>query len=245
MINDLHLEFALKGDLEKWARETTTGYLTGLKGAVKEAGLEVQTKLRDDVTSAGLGQGLANAWRLDVNPRGAKLAYSPSAYLHSNAAHIIEGFTKGEPLASRDGGYLAVPIPGSPADEVRVPKGGKLIAIMEKRFGKLRTIRTKRGLLMLVAENVRQSASGRFGSAVRTNKKTGTRYVPKNAATATLPLFWLVRQVRLAKRLNWPTIAKEAEGQFASTIESKLKQRLSGASAAGGAPAGGVPAGWD
>ena len=113
---------------------------------------------------------------------------------------------------------------------------------MKQRFGELTPIRTRRGVLMLVAQ-ARQTKSGRF-TRLSTRRSRDGGEVVSLANRAMVPLFWIVPEVRLGKRLSWPEIARQAEAGFGRRVESNLKRRLEGASATP-AVAGDVPSGWD
>lgn len=223
---DLQLEFAIKGDLEAWRARTVEAYLKALKESVVEEGQAFQGVLRGEVLSAGLGQGIANAWRLDINPRGSRLAYEPSVYLHSNAAHIIDNFTKGEPYGPRHAQALAIPIPGSPADELRVRRGGKRTDAAEAKFGPLKVIRAKSGVLMLVGFGKDNGKGGFRGLTRRRHKASGGLFTPVGQALVMIPLFWLVYSARLAKRLDWPQLAEAEQPKFAGRVAGRLRSRI-------------------
>lgn len=238
-MRDLQFELAVTGDLERVTESRKVQYLTAVKESVQEEAKDVQQKLRDDVTGAGLGQKVANAWRLEVYP-ARSLSYTPSALLFSRAAHIIEAHSRGEPIRAKSGS-LAVPIPGTPAAEVRVPRGGGRVELMRRRFGELTLIVNRRGLAMLVANNVRQTVSGRYRA--NTGRSQG-RVFSRLTGGASLPLFWIVREVRMQKRLNWEGIAQEAEPGFRDRVEGNLRRRLE-SQGVSDAATGALPRGFD
>jgi len=222
-VRDLQLRLALQGDLEAWAQDVKVAMLQGVRDAVEETGREGLELFRDDVRQAGLGDRLPNTWRLEMLPKRG-LAYNPAAFIRSAAADIIDAFTRGVTIKSKSGGFLAVPIPGGPMDRIRVFKGETSVQAAERRLGQLVFVPVRQGLAMLVTKAVRQTRSGRW---VRKKEKDNfsPKYTAENIAEA-VPVFWLVPQVHLARRLNWPTIARQIEQTFAHAVEDKLRGRL-------------------
>lgn len=229
--DDLMITLAIQGDLERWAQEAKTGILQAVADAAKEEGREGLERLREDVRNAGLGDGVANAWRMDVKPRN-RLAYSPAVFFHSAAPHIIEAFTKGQPIKGKP--LLAVPIPDSPADKIRIRRGQERTAEIEKRYGPLRAINLKGGGVMLVARG-RASSDGAGVRALVRRRATGTKdyFTPINQKNQVdIPMFWLIPNVRLGKRLNWPEIARQIQADYAQRVEANIRKRLANAGSA-------------
>lgn len=222
---DLRLEMALKGDVEQWAARCEQAALTGLKYATSVAAGEGQELLREDVRNAGLGDGIANAWRLELYPRGRQLSWSPSAFIFSKAAHIVEAHENGEPIRAA-GGLMAVPIPGSPAYDIKVPRGGSRTAEITRRFGPLRLIVPRRGPPMLVAAGREGKGGGLKPLMQRRDRKSGERYTPLNQARADIPMFWLVPQVRLDPVLHWHSIFRRIEGFYGDRLDTWLRHYL-------------------
>lgn len=222
MSADLTLALAFSGDLEAWADDLKTAMLQGLRDGVEDTGRIGLERLRDDVREAGLGERLPNTWRLDLHPQRG-LAYSPAAFIRSTAARIIDAFTRGAVITSRDGGMMAVPIPGGPMDRIRVLRGETSVDAARRRLGELVFVPIRPGLGMLVTKLVRVTRSGRY-SRVK-DKKYSPEYMAKNMQAA-VPVFWLVPQVLLARRLNWPQIARDISQTFGAQVEASLRSRI-------------------
>ncbi|PHY12826.1 hypothetical protein CSW58_10010 [Caulobacter sp. B11] len=223
MSDDLTLALAFSGDLEAWADDLKTAMLQGLRDGVEDTGRIGLERLRDDVREAGLGERLPKTWRLDLHPtRG--LAYSPAAFIRSTAARIIDAFTRGAVITSRDGGMMAVPIPGGPMDRIRVLRGETSVDAARRRLGELVFVPIRPGLGMLVTKRVRVTRSGRFNRTDDT-KTYSPAYAAKNIKTG-IPVFWLVPQVVLARRLNWPQIARDISQTFGAQVEASLRTRI-------------------
>jgi hypothetical protein len=225
MSADLQVTLALQGDLEKWARNVNFNILTGLKGAAEEegrVGLEMQ---RDAIRAAGLGDRVANAQRLDMRPSGSRLAYSPTVFLYSRAAHIIEAFANAEPLRGHP--LMAVPIPDSPAASISISRGQSRTEAVERKFGKLRVVPLKGGGLMLVAQGRADSAGGVRALVKRRDKATGLIGPAANQKNQVeIPMFWLVPQVRLGHPLPWLEVAHKIQSDYRKRVEGNLRKRL-------------------
>ncbi|WP_371747292.1 DUF6441 family protein [Acuticoccus sp. I52.16.1] len=92
-------------------------------------------------------------------------------------------------------------------------------AIWERKTGtSLRMIRRRYGPSLLVADNVRITKSGRIRPNV-TRRKDGTTY-SRLAGRSSAPIFLLVPQVRLPKRLDLGRAARAAEAALPGAIVS-------------------------
>lgn len=222
---DLRLEMALQGNAEDWVARVSDVTLAGLSFAAFHTASEAQHELREDVRKAGLGDGIANAWRLEHYPKGVRRSWNPSAFIWSNAAHIVEAHARGEPIRGK-GGLLAVPIPDSPAWDIKIRPGEKRTDRITQRFGPLRLIVPRRGPPMLVASGRGDSAGALRPLRKTRNKATGAVYTPLRQARVDIPMFWLVPQVRLEKILSWPAIFERQERLFAGAVETELRAHL-------------------
>ena len=159
-----------------------------------EAGASLKSAWRTQITGAGLGQRLANTIRQQVYPKGRN-SLDAAALVWSNAPVIIGAHDTGPLIRSGNGFWLAIPTPTAG----KSTKGGRITpGEWERRTGlRLRFIYRRRGPSLLVAEG-RLNSKGR---AVASKSKTGR-------GVATVPIFLLVPQVKLRKRLD---LARDAE----------------------------------
>lgn len=185
------------GDLE--------GFQEGVREAVGMAGRETMAaladmglaRLRSSVREAGLGDRLANAWRGEVYPRRGP-ALEPALFIYTKAPEIIRAHT-GEMITADAGGYLAIPIPDSPAEDFPNPRGSDTkVDYARARFGeRLFMIPPKNGRIgMLAVEGAAITKTGRV-SIRQKNKKDQW-----GKGTMTIPLFWLVPQVTMKPALD-------------------------------------------
>ena len=159
-----------------------------------EAGASLKSAWRTQITGAGLGARLSKTIRSQTYPKGRN-SLDAAALVWSNAPVIIGAHDTGPLIRSKGGSWLAIPLPAAG----KSTKGGRITPIeWERRTGlRLRFIYRRRGPSLLVAEG-RLNTKGR---AVASKSKTGR-------GLTTAPIFLLVRQVKLPKRLN---LARDAE----------------------------------
>jgi Family of unknown function (DUF6441) len=123
------------------------------------AGQGLKTDLRRQVTSAGLGQRLANSWR-DKHYPNQKL--DAASVVYTKAPQIIRAFDEGAVIRSRRGRFLAIPTENAP----RKGTDGRRISpstFPEHRFGPLRFVPRPSGPSLLVVDGLRASLSRKSG----------------------------------------------------------------------------------
>jgi hypothetical protein len=162
--------------------------------AIREAGSGLKAAWRGQITGAGLGTRLANSIRFASFPKSGD-SLNAAALVWSKAPVIISAHDSGPLIRSKDGFWLAIPTPAAG----KSTRGGRTTpGEWERRTGlRLRFIYRRRGPSLLVAEG-RLNSKGR---AVGSRAKTGRGLI-------TVPIFLLVRQVKLPKRLD---LARDAE----------------------------------
>ena len=162
--------------------------------AMREAGAGLKSAWRRQITGAGLGTRLGNSIRLATYPKGGE-SLNAAALVWSNAPVIVGAHDAGPLIRSKNGFWLAIPTPAAG----KSTRGGRITpGEWERRTGlRLRFIYRRRGPSLLVAEG-RLNSKGR---AVASRAKTGR-------GLATVPIFLLVAQVKLRKRLD---LARDAE----------------------------------
>jgi hypothetical protein len=162
--------------------------------AMREAGSGLKAAWRGQITGAGLGTPLANSIRLASFPKSGD-SLNAAALVWSKAPVIIGAHDTGPLIRSKAGFWLAIPTPAAG----KAARGGRITpGEWERRTGlRLRFIYRRRGPSLLVAEG-RLNSKGR---AVESRAKTGR-------GLTTVPIFLLVPQVKLQKRLD---LARDAE----------------------------------
>lgn len=191
----MRIDVAVVGDiLEKMREEVAAG-----ERAVSQSMSVVATGLKTDwrmqIIGAGLGPKLARTIQSRKYPV-AQDSLNAAALVWANAPEPISAFDKGGMIKSPNGLYLAIPTEAAGMRGIGrkriTPRG------WEQRTGlRLRFVYRRRGPSFLVAE-ARVNTKGR---AVASRSKTGR-------GVATVPIFLLVAQVSLKKRLD---LARDAE----------------------------------
>jgi len=162
--------------------------------AMREAGTGLKAAWRLQVTGAGLGTRLANTIRSQTFPKAGE-SLDAAALVWSQAPVIIGAHNSGPLIRSKDGFWLAIPLPAAG----KSLRGGQITpGEWERRRGlRLRFVYRRTGPSLLVAEGRLNTK----GQAVVSRSKTGRGKV-------TAPIFLLVPQVKLPKRLD---LARDAD----------------------------------
>ena len=184
----MKLSAAIIGDLGRIMADEIKAAETAATAAVRQAGDGLKTAWRAQITGAGLGRRLANSIRSQTYPKsGASL--NAAAIVWSKAPVIVGAHDTGPLIRSRNGFWLTIPTEAAG----RSLRGGRITpGEWERRTGlRLRFVYRRTGPSLLVAEG-RLNTRGR---AVRSRSKTGR-------GAATVPIFLLVPQVKLPKRLD-------------------------------------------
>lgn len=159
-----------------------------VSAAMREAGTGLKSSWRGQITQAGLGRRLANSIRSRTYPKAGE-SLNAAALVWSKAPVIVGAHDTGPLIRSRDGFWLAIPTPAA-------GKGTRGKALTpgewERRRGlRLRFVYRRTGPSLLVADGRLNSS----GLGVASRSKTGR-------GKSTVPIFLLVPQVKLPKRLD-------------------------------------------
>jgi len=183
-----------------------------VSSAMKAAGAEFKQAWRGQITGAGLGQRLARSIRNKTYPERAE-SLDAATLIWSKAPKIIHAHDKGVLIRSKLGFYLAIP-----TEAAGKGRGGARLTPgeWERRRGmRLRFIYRRNGPSLLVAEKARINTRG---TAVASRSKTGRGQV-------TAPIFLLVPQVKLRKRLDLARDAEKVAGSVPGLIVDKWVDR--------------------
>lgn len=190
----MNLKIDITPDIVAMMREEVLAGERAVSAAMRQAGTNLKSAWRAQITGAGLGMRLANSIRAANFPKSGE-SLNAAALVWSNAPVIVGAHDAGPLIRSKNGFWLAIPTPAAG----KSTRGGKISpGEWERRTGlRLRFIYRRRGPSLLVAEG-RLNTKGR---AVASRSKTGRGVV-------TAPIFLLVPQVKLPKRLD---LARDAE----------------------------------
>ena len=200
----MRLQLDITPDLVTMMAAEITAGERAVSQAVNEAGSSLKSAWRAQITGAGLGPRLARTIRSEQFPKG-KTSLNAAAVIWSKAPVIIGAHDTGPLIRSRNGFWLAIPTEtaGKSARGGRITPGE-----WERRSGlRLRFVYRRNGPSLLVAEG-RLNARGR---AVASRSRTGR-------GVTTVPIFLLVPQVQLRKRLDLARDAARAQEAIPSAI---------------------------
>ena len=202
----MHLSLNIDPDIVALMREEIAAGERAVSTAIREASTRLKSAWRGQITGAGLGTRLARSIRSEQYPKG-KPSLNAAALVWSKAPVIIGAHNTGPLIRSKNGFWLAIPTPAAG----KSARGGRISpGEWERRRGmSLRFIYRARGPSLLVAEG-RLNSRG-IGVAARTKSGRGL---------ASVPIFLLVRQVKLAKRLDSAQAAETALDQIPTRIVS-------------------------
>jgi hypothetical protein len=172
--------------------------------AMREAGTGLKSSWRGQITQAGLGRRLANSIRSQTYPRSGE-SLNAAALVWSKAPVIVGTHDTGPLIRSRDGLWLAIPTEAAG----RGLRSGKITpGEWERRRGmRLRFVYRRRGPSLLVADGRLNNR----GLGVASRSKTGR-------GKSTVPIFLLVPQVKLRKRLDLGRDAERAKAAISGAI---------------------------
>jgi len=192
------------------AAEITAGEKAVTK-AVGDVGTDLKAAWRGQITGAGLGQRLSRTIRSANYPKGQP-SLNAAALVWSKAPVIIGTHDTGPLIRSRNGFWLAIPTPAAG----KSARGGRITpGEWERRRGlRLRFIYRPRGPSLLVAEGRLNNR----GVGVASRSKTGR-------GLTTVPIFLLVPQVKLHKRLDLDQDAKAAQARIPQAIVANWVER--------------------
>lgn len=200
----MRLEVSITGDIVAAMQAEVLAGEKAVTAAVREAGTGLKAAWRGQINQAGLGSRLANTIRLASYPKAGE-SLRAAALVWSKVPVIIGAHDTGPLIRSKDGFWLAIPT----AAAGKGLKGGRITpGEWERRRGlRLRFVYRRRGPSLLVAEGRLNSR----GLGVASRSKTGR-------GKSTVPIFLLVPQVKLAKRLDLARDAARAEAALPGRI---------------------------
>jgi hypothetical protein len=205
---------SLQADMQAELRDIERAVTTG----TRDAGRGLKTELRRQVSSAGLGQRLANSWR-DRHYPNQKL--DAASLVYTQAPQISRAFDEGAVIRSRRGGFLAIPTENAP----RKGTEGRRISpstFPEHRFGPLRFVPRASGPSLLVVDGLRASFSRKTGE-LRGFRQAPDRARQSGQGLTTVVMFLLVPQAKLSKRLDVARAAERWSTQLPALIEQELR----------------------
>lgn len=210
----MKLSFSVDGDLRAIYGTSINEGKRAVTAGVTQAGEGLQSAWRGQILSSGLGPKLARTIRRQTYPKGGT-SLRAAALVWSKAAKLVDAFDRGVTIRSNDGFFLAIPLPAAGPKGIgnkRITPGG-----WEARTGRRLTFiyrRGRNGLLVDTGDVVKTSYMNRKGE----HKRRGP-----GKKNVTIPIFALVPQVRLPKKLELGTAASAAQAALPQLIVSNWR----------------------
>ena len=214
----MRVEIGIEGDLIARMEREIAAAETAVTGAVREGARQVQRAWRGQVSASGLGERLARTIRArDYPDKGRSI--SAASIVFTRSPKLIDAFERGVTIRSKDGFYLAIPTEaaGKRGDGgKRITPGG-----WERRTGmRLRFVFRPGRPSLLVADDARTRKSG-----LATRKRGKRRADGMLTGAQTVPIFILLPQVRLKKRLDLQKPVQQVRGRLAGMILERWGKR--------------------
>lgn len=204
----MRVDIDFSPDLVGLLKEEELAAERAVKAAMKEAGEELKQAWRQQIQRAGLGHRLPRTIRNLTYPKTGD-SIDAATFVWTNAPKIIAAHDKGVLIRPKAGFWLAIP-----TEAAGRGRGGARLTPREwerRRGLRLRFIYRRNGPSLLVADKARINVKG---LAVVSRAKTGRGQV-------TAPIFIMVPQVRLRKRLDLARDANRVAGRIPSLIVRK------------------------
>ena len=216
----MRITAAIQGSLRDYMAAEVRAGEKAVTSGIKQATDGLKLAMRRQVTSAGLGQRLANTWRGKVYPQG-QVSLKAAGLVYTNAPEIMTGLEVATTIRGKDGLWLAIPTPNAPKRGV----GGKRITptnFPEQSLGRLRFVYRRSGVSLLVVDNVRASFAKKTG-ALRGFKQVSDKQKASGRGLSTAVMFWLVPMVKTRKRIDLKREAEAWQNRLPSLIATNWK----------------------
>jgi hypothetical protein len=195
---DMRLLAALSGELDKIMADELKGAERAVTTGVRQATEGLKTDLRTQITAAGMGQRLAKTWRGEVYPKG-QLSLSAAGLVFSRAPTIVSAHDRGVTIRSKDGFWLAIPLPAAG----RGRRGKQLTpGEWERMRGQRLRFVYRRGKPSLLVAEQQRARQGKRGGAFGKFSRASDSALRSGRGLASVPMFLLVPQVTLNKKLD-------------------------------------------
>lgn len=203
----LNIEGSVKQQLDGElviGERAVTQVVTRLTAAIKE-------DWRNQVRGSGMGSRLANTMRGEVYPQGQN-SLSAAGLVYTTAPKIVDAHERGALIRSQDGYWLAVPLPaaGKSMRNGRITPGE-----WEQRTGRRLKFVYRAGRSALLVDD------GTVKSGARVMTRKGFHRSASGFRNRTVPIFALVPQVKLQRRLD---LFRRADAVAASAAASIVAQ---------------------
>ena len=202
------IQVTVHGDLEEELVAEVKSAERAVTAAIRLAGAGVKAGWRAQIAGAGLGERLGRTIRDQYYPKGEP-SLGAAALVYSKAPHIVGAFDEGVTIRSRNGFWLAIPTDAAGKSVT----GGRITpGEWERRNGRRLKFVYRRGRPGLLV------ATGDVLPRARVMKRDGTSRAARGFRNRSVVVFVLVPQVRLRKRLDLDSVAREWNDRLAGLV---------------------------
>lgn len=211
----MRIEVSVEPELGALAVEEVAAAKRAVTAAIGAGGQALKAGWRAQIASAGLGQRLANTIRERRYPPG-RPSLGAASLVWSKAPDIVHAHDAGALIRSENGFWLAIPLPAAGT----LPGNARMTPLQfERRTGqRLRFVYRPGRPALLVVDDARMSSSGRAVANRRRVRRDGIR-----SGSQTIPVFVLVPQVRLRKRLDVERLARAAGERLPALVAANWR----------------------
>lgn len=212
----MRLEVVIDGNLTALMADEVRAGERAVSAAMRSAGASLKAAWRGQITGAGLGNRLANTIRNKTYPEGQP-SMGAAALIYSRASKVVGAHDAGPLIRSKHGFWLAIPTKAAGRGErgARITPGQ-----WEQRTGRRLRFIYRRGKPGLLVDDGTKAPGNVM---VRKRRMVAGRrdyYLsePTTFRNRLVPIFILVPQVRLRKRLDLNSAALAAHAALPSQI---------------------------
>lgn len=209
----MEIKAQVSGSLAAILKDEVRAGEIAVSAVIGQISSRLKSDWRGQIASAGLGRRLSNAVRSEVYPK-ARPSLNAAGLVYSAAPEITQAFEQGAVIRSRDGFWLAIPLPAAG----RGLRGGKITpGEWERRTGRRLKLIFRPGRPGLLVDD------GTVPAGSRAMRRDGFSRAVRGFSNRTVPMFTLVPQVKLAKRLSLMASADRLAGSLAAGAAARWR----------------------
>ena len=204
----MKIDVTVAGDLRGLMRREAESGKASVTRAMTGVGALAKAAWKQQIVTAGLGTRLSNTIKAEVYPKG-QTSMSAAALIYTKAPKIIGANATGALIRSQNGFWLAIPTRAAG----KSARGGRITpAEWEQRTGRRLTFIYRKGRNGLLVD------TGTVKAGARTQGRDGFSRAARASRKPVWPMFILVRQTKLPKRLDLNAVANEGASRLATMI---------------------------
>lgn len=205
-----NLRIEVRGSVNDILTEERRAGARSVTRAVGGATQAIKGAWRGEITGAGLGTRLANTVRGVTYPQSG-FSMNAAGLVYTKASKIVGAFERGATIRAQNGLWLAVPLPSA----MKSGRGGRITPNeWESRTGRALRFVYRPGRAALLVDD------GTVKRGARLMGRDGFSKAARGFKNRTVPIFALVPQVTLRKRLDLYSTAIRMAGGLPQRIVS-------------------------